>query len=86
MTFFNTTSFQEISDKIAILPEKLHGYYTIKKVINDLVPQEILDSVGCYRYNDPNLSKIHKGDVAKDATSLRYLSLFTKEPLISEDE
>ena len=84
--FFNTTSFQEISDKIAILPQKLHGYYTIKKVINDLVPQEILDSVGCYRYNDPNLSKIHKGDVAKDATSLRYLSLFTKKPLISEDE
>ena len=77
--FFNTTSFQEISNKIAILPEKLHGYYTIKKVINDLIPSKILESVNCKRYNDPQLSKIHKGDAAKDATMLRYLSLYSNE-------
>ncbi|MBO6094981.1 DUF2779 domain-containing protein [bacterium] len=62
-----------------ILSKKLRGYYTIKKVINELVPERILREVNCKRYNDPQLSQIHKGDVAKNATMLRYLSLFSNE-------
>ena len=62
-----------------ILSKKLRGYYTIKKVINELVPKRILREVNCKRYNDPQLSQIHKGDVAKNATMLRYLSLFSNE-------
>ena len=84
--FFNTTHFEKILDKIAILPEKLHGYYTIKKVINDLIPLNILKSVGCKHYNDPELSKVHKGDAAKDATMLRYLSLFSNEASITDED
>ena len=84
--FFNNTQFSDKNDKIAILPKELHGYYTIKKVINDLIPEKIIESVGCTRYNDPKLSAIHKGDAAKDATMLRYLSSFADKELITNEE
>ena len=37
-------------------------------------------------YDDPKLQEIHKRYVAKNITMLRYLSLFIKENLITDEE
>lgn len=82
----NSENTQVFPPTTPILSRTLKGYYTIKKLINELVPSSILKSVDCLRYDDPKLQEIHKGDVAKNTTMLRYLSLYSNEASITDED